>query len=234
MSRPSLAAIIVAAGRGRRMARDTPKAFLPLAGRAMLTYSVSTFATLAESRRVVLVVSGDRMAEAEKIVSQLQTRAPIVLVEGGAERQDSVENGLRQAGDVDVVAVHDAARPFIPVSCIRASADAALSYDGAVVALPAHDTIKVVDGDRCITATPDRETIWQAQTPQTFRREILQRAFAEARRQGFVGTDDASLVERLGLRVKLVEGDPLNRKLTTPDDLRWAEWVLAQEPARHG
>lgn len=224
-SSPSLAAIIVAAGRGTRMAADLPKAFLPLGGRPLFVHSLEIFASLPRTRQLLLVVARDLVDTARDLVAAGPAAiAATEIVVGGAERQDSVAAGLARVGQADLVAVHDAARPFVRAATIDACARAAAEAGGAIVALPARDTIKIADESGNIVATPDRRTIWQAQTPQIFRRELLERAYAAAAEEGFLGTDDASLVERLGEVVRLVEGEPTNRKLTTPDDLQWAEW----------
>jgi 2-C-methyl-D-erythritol 4-phosphate cytidylyltransferase len=229
---PTLAAIIVAAGRGSRMGGILPKAFLPLGRDPLFLHALQTFARLPQTRQLLLVVARDFLDDAHFLVAAgpHPTRNTEIVV-GGAERQDSVAAALAHVGDADLVAVHDAARPFVRSETIHACAAAAAETGAAIVALPARDTIKIADAAGCIAATPDRRTIWQAQTPQIFRRDLLRQAYARAQADGLLGTDDASLVERLGARVRLVEGDPTNRKLTTPDDMRWAEWWLTARPS---
>lgn len=222
---PRLAAIVVAAGQGVRMGAALPKAFLPLAGEAMLLHSLRTFAGLAATRQVLLVVAAERLQQARELVGDVGPVAVEVVV-GGAERQDSVGNGLARVGEVELVAVHDAARPFVRAADIEACARVAAQMGAALLAVPARDTIKVADAARRVLATPERSTIWQAQTPQIFQLELLRRAHAQARAEGYLGTDDAALVERLGAPVELVEGDSDNRKLTTAADLAWAEWKM--------
>jgi len=154
------------------------------------------------------------------------------VVQGGAERQDSVAAGLaRVDAAADLVIVHDAARPFVSLACLTACVEAAAAGGAAIVAVPAHDTVKRVDASGVIVDTPDRRTIWLAQTPQVFRFALLRRAYEQAQHDGFVGTDDASLVERLGAPVRVVPGEPRNRKITTPDDLLWAESHLRAQAA---
>lgn len=220
---PRMAAIVVAAGQGVRMGAALPKAFLPLAGEAMLLHSLRTFAGMGCVRQVLLVVAAERLELARGLVRDVGPVAVEVVV-GGAERQDSVGNGLARVGEVELVAVHDAARPFVRAADIEACARVAATVGAALLAVPARDTIKVADAARRVVATPERSTIWQAQTPQIFQLELLRRAHAQARADGYLGTDDAALVERLGVAVELVEGDIDNRKLTTAEDLRWAEW----------
>jgi 2-C-methyl-D-erythritol 4-phosphate cytidylyltransferase len=128
--------------------------------------------------------------------------------------------------DAALVLVHDAARPFVSLECIEACVAAAASHGAAIAAVAAHDTVKLADPDSVIIETLDRRRIWLAQTPQVFRTALLREAYQRARSDGFVATDDAALVEHLGHAVRIVPGEPTNRKITTPDDLRWAEWYL--------
>lgn len=228
-SAPSLATVVVAAGRGNRLGATLPKAFVPLGGIPLFRHALSTFAALPNTCQLVLVVAPDRAADAARLLAAgPPLPVAVEIVAGGAERQDSVASGLARLGAVDLVAVHDAARPFIRRETIAACVAAAAECGAAIVALPAHDTIKIADADGCVAATPDRRTIWHAQTPQIFRRALLGAAHARAAADGFIGTDEAQLVERLGARVRLVAGDSTNRKVTTADDLRWAEWHLRQ------
>lgn len=206
-----------------------PKAFLPLAGKALFTYSLRTISTLPSLETLILVVSPDWQSEAERIVAaEPGLRVPILITPGGAERQDSVAAGLARVAGAELVVVHDAARPFAGSSLFAACIEAASRTGAAIAALPAHDTIKMAAPDGTIGRTIDRSTMWLAQTPQVFRTDLLRQAFEAARRDGFVGTDEAALVERLGTSVRLVDGEPTNRKLTTPDDLEWAEWRLSK------
>ena len=122
--------------------------------------------------------------------------------------------------------VHDAARPFVSLECVEACVAAAATHGAAIAAVAAHDTVKLADPDSVIIETLDRRRIWLAQTPQVFRTDLLREAYQRARSDGFVATDDAALVERLGHAVRIVPGESTNRKITTPDDLRWAEWYL--------
>jgi 2-C-methyl-D-erythritol 4-phosphate cytidylyltransferase len=157
----------------------------------------------------------------------------VKLTAGGAERQDSVAAGVQEADPAaDVVLVHDAARPFVRRPSIEACLDVAVRTGAAAVALPARDTVKVVGSGEEISATLDRRTIWLAQTPQAFHTPLLRRALAQAQHDGYVGTDDAELVERLGVPVHVVHGEATNLKITTPEDLHWAEWYYRESLAR--
>lgn len=228
-----ISAIVVAAGRGTRMGRETAKALLPVGGVPMAAYPLRTLAAVPGLTSIILVVAAEnRQAAAAMVERSVPGPIPIHIVAGGAERQDSVAAGLASVGaSVDLVIVHDAARPFVSVACVTACVQAAEDSGAAIAAVPAHDTIKQVGPDGVITATLDRRGIWLAQTPQVFRAALLRRAYTQAARDGCIATDDAALVERLGERVQVVPGESTNRKITTPDDLRWAEWYLQHRHA---
>jgi 2-C-methyl-D-erythritol 4-phosphate cytidylyltransferase len=229
-----LSAILVAAGRGNRMGSTTPKVFLPVVGRPLFTYALRTLARTPAIGTIILVVGADWRAEAERLLSDEHgLRIPVLVTEGGHERQDSVAAGLARVDDADLVIVHDAARPFATIALFTACVEAAADAGAAIAALPANDTVKLAAPDRTIRDTIDRSTVWLAQTPQVFRVDLLRRAYDRAGHDEFVGTDEASLVEHLGAPVRLVPGEVTNRKLTTPDDLQWAEWY-AQGLAESG
>ena len=228
-------AIVVAAGRGTRMQSPTAKAFVPLGGIPMLVYSLRTLSSVPSVEAIVLVVpQGQRRSGASVLRDAGPWRIPVVIIPGGPERQDSVAAGLaRVSPTTEFVIVHDAARPFVTPDCVQRCLAAAAADGAAVAALPVRDTVKVVDAAGRIERTLDRRRVWLAQTPQVFRAQLLRQAYASARHDAFAGTDDAALVERLGVPVRAVEGDPDNRKLTTPEDLRWAErHLLAHPPGR--
>ena len=210
------------------MGTTVGKAFLTLAGTPMAVYSLRTLSSVSDVAAITLVVAADHIETATSIVHQHGPwPRPIRLTPGGAERQDSVAAGLSLVDPAaEVVIVHDAARPFASASCVQACIDAALSTGAAIVAVPARDTIKVVDPQAVVRQTLDRRNIWLAQTPQVFRAVLLRQAYERAQRDGYIGTDDAALVERVGGTVRVVPGDWANRKITTPDDLHWAEWYL--------
>ena len=192
----------------------------------MLVYSLHTLSILPEVTAIVLVVAADERREAETIVdARAPWRVPIRIAMGGAERQHSVAAGLAAVDvDADLVLVHDAARPFVTPDCVSACVAAAASTGAAIAAVPATDTVKVTDAEGWIVETPDRSRLWLAQTPQVFRTALLREAYCRAAEDERVATDDAALVEELGHRVRVVPGNPQNRKVTTPDDLRWADW----------
>ena len=220
--------IIVAAGSGTRLKTDTPKAFVPLGGRPLLHYSLRAIAALEAIHEVVVTVPPgmERAARAEVVRAGLEI--PVKLVGGGAERQDSVRIALAlTSAESEVVVVHDAARPFAEPALFAACIEATRRSDGALAAVPVADTLKRLDG-RTIAATVAREGLWQAQTPQAFRRKILVQAHDRAVIERWTATDDAELVERSGGRVEVVESSAGNLKITTPSDLEIAEALVAR------
>jgi 2-C-methyl-D-erythritol 4-phosphate cytidylyltransferase/2-C-methyl-D-erythritol 2,4-cyclodiphosphate synthase len=220
-----VAAIIAAGGRGVRFGADRPKQFLDIDGRSILEMSV---AALAASDRIqeIVVALPDEYVDAGAKAFKGRFERPLSFVTGGARRQDSVANAFAKASkNADVILIHDAARPFVTNDVIARTIDGAQAHGAAIAAVGVRDTVKqageeTADGSRLIRGTISRDTIFLAQTPQAFRRDILARALTEG---GEVdATDEAMLVERLGLPVRVVEGDPRNVKITTPDDLEKA------------
>lgn len=214
-------AVIVAAGEGRRF--GGPKQFARLGGRPLLELCIEAFAGHAAVGEIVLVLPDVPSGEA------LSRRFPKVaaVVAGGARRQDSVRNGFGavRGNGRDIVLIHDGARPLAGSALIDRVVEEAARSGAAVPVLPLEDTVKEVR-EEGILATHDRSVLYRAQTPQGFFYEVLEEAFAAADRDGFVGTDEASLVERTGRRVAAVAGEPRNIKITTPLDLRIAEALL--------
>lgn len=219
--------LIPAAGLGLRLGAATPKALLPLCGQPLLVRTLNRFVNSGlAADAIVLAPEGYEPAMTESLTKYFPG-AGIRCIAGGAQRQYSVERGLEEIDqDAEIVVVHDAARPFVGETAILASIDAAVDCGAATVAIPSSDTILVADDAEYLVETPPRHALWACQTPQTFRFDTLRRAHAAARADGFLGSDDASLVRRMGGRVKLVRGTPLNFKVTTPDDWRLAEAVI--------
>ncbi len=220
--------VIVAAGKGTRLQSELPKPFLSVAGKPILVHTLRRFVPIEAVRRIVVVVAAEREALCQEV---LHTHGPwpqpMTVVHGGAERQDSVRNGLAALEpQCEIVVIHDAARPFIGVEAIQRSIDAAAEAGSAVVATPVRDTIKRADAQHTIRETVSRHDLWLAQTPQTFRVAVIRAAHRWARQRDIAGTDDATLVEQMGRPVRLVPGDALNFKITTPDDLALAQAVL--------
>ena len=210
------------------MKADRNKVFLELSGVPILLRTLRRFSAVPAVAELIVVVAKDEIAFVEGMLEKAQGLKPWCVVQGGAERQYSIANGMAHlAADADIVLVHDAARPLVSLAAIEAVIFAAREKGAAIAAVRAKNTIKVVGEDGRVEATPARASLWEVQTPQGFRREILQRAYEKAAQDGFLGTDDASLVERIGEAVFVVESDYGNLKITTPEDLWMAEALLA-------
>lgn len=221
-------AVIVAAGTGRRMSHRTPKQFLEVLGKPVLAHALLPFEAVAEvAEEILMVPSGWEEHCRSQIVEKYGLKKVSRILPGGKERQDSVYAGLRATDSRHgIVLVHDGARPLVDAALIRASIQGAVQYGAAVVAVSLGDTLKRAGAEGFVQDTVERKGLWLAQTPQAFRRDILLRAYEEAERRQFRGTDDSSLVERLGVSVRIVEGSARNFKLTTQEDLRLAEFLL--------
>lgn len=221
-------AIIVAAGSGSRLGRAEPKAFVPMGGRPMLYYSlVAAARVIGIAEIIVTVPAGMEAAAWACSVAAGSAHLPIKITPGGAERQDSVRIALALvSAESDLVIVHDAARPLARPELFAACLAAAERAGGAIAAIPVADTLKRV-AEGAITATIPRTGLWQAQTPQAFRRSILIAAHDRAASERTIATDDADLAERIGATVEVVESDAPNLKVTTQADLAMAEAILA-------
>jgi len=229
--------ILPAAGVGTRMAASQPKQFLELNGLPILIHSLRAFASVP---RVTAIYVAVRRNEIERVEAQVAEYAGqygfagrVHVVEGGENRQESVANALAVLGgeDEDIVLVHDAVRPLIDAATIERTIDAVIEHGAAIVGLPAIDTVKQVERTAhgaLVTSTIPREYVVLAQTPQGFRYGLLTSAFAEANTDGFLGTDEASVVERAGHPVAVVPGSQVNLKITHPSDLALAEFYLRQ------
>ena len=224
-----VAVVIPAGGRGRRMGGATPKQFLRLGGVPVLQRTVAAFDALREVGMIVIVVPPSHIARTRTLVRRAGFRKVAAIVAGGRERQDSVWKGLEACrGKVRLVVVHDAVRPLVDRGVIGRVIRAARRHGAAVAAVQTKDTIKVESRRNRgrFSHTLRREELWSVQTPQGFTLELLLRAHRKARKAGFVGTDESSLVERLGVPVRIVPGDERNVKITTPADRRLAEFLL--------
>jgi len=223
--------ILVAAGKGKRMGAELPKPFLSLLGAPLLVHTLRSVIKSALIRKIFLVIAPEREPLCRSILlSYKPFGIPISLVHGGIERQDSVRLGLA-ALDVgsEIVAIHDAARPFLDPEILDRSIVTAAEHGGAVVAIPVKDTIKSIAEDGRVIGTIPRQKLWMAQTPQTFQVPIIREAHVRASAEKATATDDAALVERVGGIVKVVLGSVLNFKITTPEDFQLAEMILKTE-----
>ena len=229
--------ILPAAGLGTRMAGSQPKQFLALDGLPILIHSLRAFAGVPRVSGILVAVRKTEMDRVQAQIAEHGFADRVRVVEGGDTRQESVSHALAalQAEDEDIILVHDAVRPLIDSATIERTIDAVAEYGAAIVGLPAVDTIKQVERTAhgaLITSTIPREYVVLAQTPQGFRYGLLQQAFAEATADGFVGTDEASVVERAGKPVAVVHGSQVNLKITQPGDLELAEFYLRQRNSR--
>ncbi len=221
------AAVIVAAGQSKRMGPGADKMFLRLAGRPVIAHTWSRFDRAPDVHEIVLVVQPGAAVLLEQLATTLPLTKPWRLVHGGAERQDSVWNGLAALSPAcELVAIHDGARPCVSPELIAATFAAAREAGAAVAAQPVADTIKESDDGRTIARHLDRSRLWAVQTPQTFRVEVIRRALTEVRRQGVLVTDDTAACGLIGQPVRLVEHPVPNPKITTPADLPVVEWWL--------
>jgi 2-C-methyl-D-erythritol 4-phosphate cytidylyltransferase len=229
-----VAALIPAAGQGRRMGGPLEKQFLLLEGIPLLAHTLRVFESSPLIHGIVVVVPKDRMELVqEKILEQYNISKLLAMVAGGPHRQESVRLGLEALGSGwELVVVHDGARPLVSSELIARCVETALLHGAAIAAVPTTDTVKEVDPEGFVLSTPRRERLWMVQTPQAFRHDWLLRAHMEAQKEGFLGTDDASLVERLGHRVKVVQGSYENIKVTTASDLKLAREILAAQGAK--
>ena len=235
MAKIHAAAIITAGGTGKRFGTQgedkLSKQFIPLLGKPVLVYSLESFQG-SESVSEIVVVVPDGWVEytQNEIVDRFNFTKVTKVIPGGAQRQKSVEKGLRSiTHEPDVVVVHDGVRPFVTVDMVDEVIDAVQESGGAIAASASIDTVKQSGSGQLIENTLPRETIWLAQTPQAFNYEILNEAYRKASEDGYIGTDEAALVERIGKKVKLVRSSRYNIKITTPEDIDVGEFILKSE-----
>jgi 2-C-methyl-D-erythritol 4-phosphate cytidylyltransferase len=227
MSEP-LSAVVVAAGRSQRMGFD--KLLTPLGGRPLLLHTLERLLETQLPEEIVLVIRPGSKNEMEAVIAPLRDRGNIRLVDGGAQRQDSVQAGLKAVSNSsEFVMVHDAARPFVTKELIDAVLAAAKLSDAAVCGAPCSDSLKEVAESGLVVQTVDRSKLWAVQTPQIFRTRLLRDAYAAALRTGENFTDDTAVVEKMGHPVRVVLYNGINLKITTP-----ADWSLAEALLRSG
>lgn len=221
-------AIIPAGGAGKRMGESTPKQYLQLAGVPLLAHTLKIFQDTSSIDTVILAVPGEDIAAVrENIVEKYSLFKVGEIVAGGKERQDSVRNGLEKIGeDVDIVVIHDGARPLVTSPVLEMAISSAKERGAVAVGVPVRDTIKRTDEKGQVDRTVSREGLWLTQTPQIFQKDLIVDAYRRAYEEGYYGTDDASLVERIGGTVWMVPGILENVKVTTRDDLGFCEMVL--------
>lgn len=219
--------VIVAAGSGSRMKRDINKQFIKLDGKEIIAYTIEKFYKSEDIDDIVIVIKeNEEKYFIENIINKYGFDN-IKLAYGGKERQDSVYNGIKKLNrNCEIVLIHDGARPFVNEDIIKNSIEEAKENNAVVVGVPVKDTIKVVDSDGNIVDTPNRSLLWSVQTPQSFKYEIITRAYEYAYSNDYYGTDDAMLVEHIGYNVKMIEGSYDNIKITTEEDLHFGIQIL--------
>jgi 2-C-methyl-D-erythritol 4-phosphate cytidylyltransferase len=221
-------AVIVSAGKGQRFMEGKKKQFHFLEGKPILAHTLDKFETCPLIRSILLVVGQEDMDYCLKeVIEKYKFQKVSQIVPGGKRRQESVRNGMDALPkDSDIVAIHDGVRPFVTRAMIEDSIHSAVRYGAVVLAMPVKETIKMSHPDGTVLKTLDRESLWQVQTPQTFQVNVIKEAYLRATEDGFTGTDDASLVERTGVKVHILPGSYTNIKITTPEDLLLANLFL--------
>lgn len=220
--------IIPAAGQGKRMGAGKNKLLIELKGVPILIHTLAVFEKDEQCTGIVLAINPQDESAFRSLLERYHITKVKGLVPGGEERQHSIYNALKSVENGGVILVHDGARPFVKIEFVHRLAEAAEKTGAAIIGVPAKDTMKKVK-DSVVIETVERSSLWVVQTPQAFRMSILLKAYQQAERDKFVGTDDASLVERIAVPVTMVEGDYDNIKLTTPEDLFFAEAILKKQ-----
>jgi 2-C-methyl-D-erythritol 4-phosphate cytidylyltransferase len=226
--RPKVIAIIPAAGSGTRLGGKVKKQFLPLKGKPIIIHTLQRFEHCSDVDEIVVAVPESDVVEIEALLSKYRIHKVSKTIVGGQKRQDSVYHALKRvtAGDSDIVLVHDAVRPFVESKNISQVIKACKEYDAAVLAVQPKDTIRRSTGGGFFDQTVDRTALWLVQTPQAFKAKLLLKAFNKAYKDKFYSTDEAALVERLGVRARIVEGSYDNIKITTVEDLELGALIL--------
>jgi 2-C-methyl-D-erythritol 4-phosphate cytidylyltransferase len=220
--------LIPAAGVGKRMGSQRNKLLLQVRSQSILAWTLLAAQAAQEITWIGIISQPTDWPEFKEILANLQLTKPVELIIGGATRQESVYNGLQALPtEAQQVLIHDGARCLVTPDLFNACAQAIRQCSGLIAAVPVKDTIKVVDGNGIIQSTPDRSYLWAAQTPQGFNVQLLKQCHAEGIRQGWEVTDDAALFEKCGIEVQIVAGEETNLKITTPQDLAIAEFILS-------
>ncbi len=217
--------VIVAGGSSSRM-KGIDKQGLCIGGVPVLVRSILPFSKMEQVSEIVLVCREDMVPQVTDWVKDFGLTKISAIIRGGSSRQQSVKHGVEALNDVDYIAIHDGARPFVTQELILRCMEDAVNYGAATAAVPAKDTIKVADSEGFICETPDRSRLWLTQTPQIFRRESYLAAMKQAQADGVDCTDDCQLVERMGEKVYLSMGSYFNIKITTPEDIPFAEAIV--------
>lgn len=224
----NVAAIIPCAGQGKRMGSKVSKPYIDIGGRPLVTYTLDVFQNHPYIDTIIMVVRKEELEYCrENIVNKHSFTKVKAVVTGGKERQDSISLGISLLDkETEWVVVHDGVRPLITKEILARALEKAWKKGSAVVGVPVKDTIKKVNDDLSVSETPERKTLWQVQTPQIFRKDTLLRAYEQASLNNWQVTDDASLVEKLGEKVYMVEGEYTNIKVTTPEDIFFVKEMI--------
>jgi 2-C-methyl-D-erythritol 4-phosphate cytidylyltransferase len=228
-------AIIPAGGSGTRMGGDIPKQYQLLGGIPLLVHTLMAFQEASLVDTIYLILPDEDVPQApQKILSPYNLAKVNRILPGGERRQDSVKRGVDLLGsDYDLVVIHDGVRPFVSPFLINNAIQAAAQSQAVTVGLPVTDTIKKVDGHGCVSETLNRDQLWLTQTPQVFSVPLLKKAYESAYAEHYYGTDDASLVERIGEKVVMIRGSYDNIKITTAIDLEWGEFILKSRQSKN-
>ena len=221
-------AIIPAGGSGKRMGKNLAKQYFPLQGVPLLVHTLMMFQESLVVDDIFLVVPGEDLQYVQQMIIERYKLSKVSkILAGGRQRQDSVKNGLDVVGsDHNIVVIHDGVRPFISEELIHQVVLGALKERAVTFGVPVRDTVKTVDAGGWVRETLNRDSLWLTQTPQAFERQVIKKAYQMAYEDHFYGTDDAALVERIGIRVRMIPGSDDNIKITTRNDLVWGEVLL--------
>ena len=235
-SRSKVFAIIPAAGSGSRLGGSVKKQFLPLLGKPIIIHTLQRFEHCPEVDEIIVAVPESDIVEIESLLSRYRIHKVSKAIVGGAKRQDSVRNALRRITprDSDIIVVHDAVRPFVDSKVISHTIKACKEFTAAVVAVQPKDTIRRSAGGGFFDQTVDRTALWLVQTPQAFTAKVLLRAFDKAYKDRFYATDEAAVVERLGVKARIVEGSYDNIKITTQEDVDLGTLILDRWLSKDG
>ena len=226
MSNQKVGVLIAAAGMGKRMRLSQNKQYLPIHGKPMIRHTIEIFDAIDAIDKMILLIRSGEEEMMRDILDAMELRHEVSIVLGGDERQDSIWEGLRCLKDFDgIILTHDGARPFVTAREISAVIDGARSSGACCLMTPMKDTVKVSEDGDWARFTPDRSKLYAIQTPQGFHKDILIQAYKQAYEEGYYGTDDCSLVEKTGKKVRLIRGSYKNIKITTPEDLIFADAI---------
>lgn len=222
-----VAAIVPAAGEGKRLGLKIHKPFVAIGKDPILAHALTVLDNSNNIKEIILVINASDLPKARSLVKRSKLKKIKKIAIGGKRRMDSVKNGLREVSeDVDYVIIHDGVRPFLDNKIISSVIEAAKTFGAAITCMPLKPTIKEIEKGSFVTATLKRESLIEVQTPQAFEKDILVRAYEKAFSEGVEATDDSTLVERLGVKVKAVEGSYKNIKITTSEDLKFAKALV--------